>query len=86
MLDNLQLVDICKGNVRKSEKIRTKLGARYATNEGKVSRKFQIYELLWYPKSKMSAIRSVHPSESLTITAFRREPAGQNGECLFNEC
>ncbi len=29
---------------------------------------------------------SVHLSESVTITVFQREPAGQKGECLFNEC
>ncbi len=40
------------------------------------------------------AIRSVHPSVNVTITAFwrdtitafRREPAEWKGECLFNEC
>ncbi len=31
-------------------------------------------------------IPSVHPSESVTIAAFWRKPAGQKGECLFNEC
>ncbi len=31
-------------------------------------------------------IRSVHPSENVTIAAFWREPAGRKGECLFNEC
>ncbi len=45
------------------------------------------WEIWWLNKTQLIyGIRSVHPSESVTITAFRREPAGRKGECLFNEC
>ncbi len=43
-------------------------------------------EFLWNANTPLLFIRSVHPSKSITITAFWREPAGWKGEYLFNEC
>ncbi len=34
----------------------------------------------------LTPIRSVHPSESVTIAVFQREPAGEKEECFINKC
>ncbi len=53
----------------------------------KIDERFQFTEPLQINyHATPSCIRRVHPSESVTITACQREPAGWKGECLLNEC